>query len=270
MATQVLLFEQAKQSRLMLAKLGTVVNHPGKPPHTQKDHGRKKKLDLPDAPTVVEEQLKTPAKRRTRRKPPDPTSDAGPIGALPRTGRAETPSAAAKAVNPSFGSTVNGPTYPGHGKAGKRWTAGDGPMPSGAYEENCTNAVNAFEMRMRGYDVTAAPLDVVAKSGYAAGRTFAETDQLFADAWRLPNGKPHGRSFDSQQWRSFAEIDSEIERDWPDGGRGVITVGKHIFNAMKMNGKARYIEAQFDATPTRNVTSLYQRKYRGSRGWREC
>lgn len=120
---------------------------------------------------------------------------------------------------------------------------------------------------MRGYDVTAAPLNVIDKHGWAAGRTFAEIDQLFVDAWTLPDGKPHGRSFAGQKWRSFAEISGEIERDWPDGGRGVITVGKHIFNAMKVNGKARYMEAQFDATPTRNVTSLYQRKYRGSRTW---
>lgn len=191
----------------------------------------------------------------------------GKVDSLPRMAKRQPALAAAKATNPNFGSTNNGPAYYEQGKAGGRWTPSLGPLPGGAFEENCTNAVNAFEMRMRGYDVTAAPLDVLSKYGYAAGRTFKEFDELFTEAWRLPDGKPHGRSMASQKWRSFAEIDAEIDRDWPDGGRGVITVGKHVFNVVKERGKARYVEAQYDATPSRNVTRLYKSRFKGYDGW---
>lgn len=191
------------------------------------------------------------------------------VSPLPRTsGRKQpTPSAAAKATNPNYGSTYNGAVYREQGRAGQPWTPNLGPLPSGAYEENCTNAVNAFEMRMRGFDVTASPLDVLDKYGYANGRTYAETEQLFVDAWSLPDGKPHGRSFSGQKWRGFAEIDNEIAEQWPEGGRGVINVSKHIFNVVKVGGKARYIEAQYDANPSRVVTSLYKKKYRAGLSW---
>lgn len=198
---------------------------------------------------------------------PEPRSRA--VAALPRqAGRPETPTVAARTTNPRYGDTqgVDGaPTYRDAGRAGQRYTPDMGPLPSGAYEENCSNAVIAFEMRMRGFDVVAAPLDVLDKYGYAGGRTFKEMDELMADAWRLPGGKAHGRTWAGQEWRSFAQWDEEILRDWPDGGRGFMTVGKHIFNVTKANGKVQYVEAQFNASATRIVTTQYRRKY-GSPG----
>jgi ADP-ribosyltransferase exoenzyme/F like protein len=207
----------------------------------------------------------TPAKKAAARAmTPEPTLPPR-LASLPRTtGKVKPPAANAKATNPKFGTTTSGPTYRDAAKVGDRWTPEMGPLPSGAFEENCTNVVHAFEMRMRGFDVQAAPLDVLDKYGYASGRTFKEVDRLVADAWRLPDGTPHGRSFAAQRWRSFAEVDAEIERDWPEGGRGFITVGKHVFNVVKIRGKAQYVEAQFDVNATRNVTALYKRKYRSS------
>lgn len=186
------------------------------------------------------------------------------VARLPRVaGKPKPAPATAKGTNPHFGSTSNSnTTYRDAGRAGERWTPDMGPLPSGAYEENCTNVVHAFEMRMRGFDVQAGPLDVLDKYGYAAGRTFKEVDDLVRDAWRLADGSPHGRNFADQVWRSFAEIDDEIERTWPEGGRGFITVGKHVFNVVKTRGKAQYIEAQFDVNKTRDVTVLYKRKYK--------
>lgn len=173
---------------------------------------------------------------------------------------------AAEGTNPNYGTTssTSDPVYREAGKAGERWTPAMGPPPSGAYEENCTNAVHAFEMRMRGYDVQAAPLDVLDKHGYAAGRTYKEIDDQVTSSWTLPGGRPHGRSFASQQWRSFDDIDAEV-RGWPEGGRGLMTTGKHVFSVVKVRGKAKYIEAQFDASPTREVTAEYRRKYRSSK-----
>lgn len=199
--------------------------------------------------------------------PEAPTPSDPRVAALPRTaGRPPTPAKAAKATNPKFGTTQQGPTYRDAGKAGRPYTPDMGPLPSGAFEENCTNVVQAFEMRMRGFDVDAAPLDVLDKYGYAAGRTFGEIDQLLTDVWRLPDGTPHGRSFAGQAWKSFTQIDEEIDATWPDGGRGFIFVGKHIFNVVKVRGKPVYYEAQFDANTTRNVTALYRRKYGGESG----
>jgi len=188
------------------------------------------------------------------------------VDALPRTKAKVVQGQAARATNPNFGTTYNGPTYRDAGRAGKRWTPDMGPVPSGAYEENCSNVVYAFEMRMRGYDIKAAPLDVLDKHGYAAGRTYAEMDKLLTDAWRLPGGGAHGRSLSGQAWRSFAEIDEEIVQLWPDGGRGMIFVGKHIFNVVKVRGKVQYVEAQYDANASRIVTALYKKKYRAGAG----
>jgi hypothetical protein len=200
-----------------------------------------------------------------------PTKKAAPkaaprVAGLPRSTGTPSVETDALATNPHFGATVEGPVYRAEGKVGGHWTPDLGPLPSGAYEENCTNAVAAFEMRMRGYDVEAAPLDVLDKQGYAGGRTFAEIDQLLTDSWILPNGRPHGRSFSGQSWRGFAEIDREV-RNWPEGGRGYLFVGKHIFSVVKMHGKARYIEPQFDAneSDSRDVTSLYRKKFGGGK-----
>ena len=134
----------------------------------------------------------------------------------------------------------------------------------GAFEENCTNVVMGFEMRMRGFDVKAAPLHVLDKYGYAAGRAYQETDDQLASSFRNPDGSPHGRSFSGQKWRSFDEIDAEVA-DWGDGGRGYMTVGKHVFNVVNQGGKAKYVEGQFDASPSRIVTAAYRKKYRASK-----
>jgi hypothetical protein len=186
-----------------------------------------------------------------------PSFSAPEVDALPRIERKFTVRDAAAQTNPEYGTTTYGPKYRGV----ERWTPDLGPLPSGAYEENCTNAVYGFEMRMRGFDVQAAPLDVLDRHGYAAGRTYQEVDDLLTAGWRLPDGRPHGRSFSAQAWRSFKEIDAEIVADWPEGGRGFITVGKHVFNVIKKSGKPVYVEAQFDASATRAVTAQYRKKY---------
>ncbi len=185
----------------------------------------------------------------------------GSVGDLAK-GPVPSVTAAAQGTNPRYGTTADGPTYRDAARAGEKWTPDKGPLPNSAYEENCTNAVMAFEMRMRGYDVQAAPLDVLDKYGYAAGRTNNEMDDQLASNWSLPGGKPHGRSFAGQQWRTLKEVDREV-KDWPDGGRGFVNVGKHVFSVVKKRGKADYVEAQYDATPTRSVTRQYRKKFEG-------
>lgn len=226
-------------------------------------------------PGGIAEKAKKSVKKTTavpkRAAPPAPPG----VAALPRTpGRPESASTAAQKTNPMYGLTggPRQPLYPEQGRAGQQWTPDLGPLPSHAFELNCTNVVLAWDMRMRGYDVQAAPTPVIDKHGYAAGRSFDDVDKLLAQAYRLPNGQPHGRSFFgkdrkgqfTQPWRSFADIDAEVERDWPEGGRGIITVAKHVFNVTKIGGKARYIEAQQDEVASRNVTRKYKSRYRSA------
>lgn len=170
---------------------------------------------------------------------------------------------AAQGTNPNFGSTTDGPTYRDAARAGKKWDPTMGPPPSGAFEENCTNCVQAFEMRMRGHDVRAAPLTVLDKYGYAAGRTPREFDDQLASSWSLPGGRPHGRGLASQPWKSFKDVDAEV-KDWPEGGRGVIWTGKHVFNVVKTGGRAEYVESQFGTSQI--VTKQYKKKFAASGG----
>lgn len=223
------------------------------------------------ATTAVKKAAKTAVKPKAAPKPaaaPAPAADAGELASLPRLPRPEAAQTAAKNTNPLNGRTsfYETPTYPAQGKQGKPWTPALGPLPHGAFEENCTNVVMAWDMRMRGYDVNAAPLTELDKSGYASGRTFKGLDELLASAYTLPGGKPHGRSFfggdPRPPWQSFKQIDAQVE-SWPDGARGVITTGRHIFNVIKTGGKARYIEAQMDGeVPSRNVTRAYKTRFK--------
>jgi len=172
---------------------------------------------------------------------------------------------AAVGTNPEYGTTADNPTYRDAGKSGQRWTPEMGPPPSGAFEENCSNSVMAFEMRMRGYDVQAAPMDVLDKYGYAAGRTGGEMDQLVASGWKSADGSDHGRSFAGQQWRGLKDLDKEVQ-GWPHGGRGFINVGKHVFSVVNDHGRAKYIESQFGHTSNRVVTKEYGKRWGGRSG----
>lgn len=216
--------------------------------------------------TLTSTVKKAVAKPKAKPAPKTPAA----LASLPRTARKENAQTAAQNTNPmnNLTASMDSPTYPKQGKAGEVWTPKLGPLPSGAFEENCTNVIAAFDMRMRGYDVTAAPIKGITKYGYAGGRTFAEVDEYLADAYTLPDGKPHGRSFFAGDprppWLSFKQIDKEIEENWPEGGRGAITTGKHVFSVIKSGGKARYIEAQSDEVASRNVTRLYKTKFKAA------
>lgn len=254
--------------------------HACKPPDVAIPHpgpcrgwkGKRQTPSLAPSPGSMGPRKKNTAKAKAVPKATAPAA-AEPVPAavakLPRTARKENAQTAAQNTNPynNLTATMNSPTYPAQGKAGEQWTPKLGPLPSGAFEENCTNVIAAFDMRMRGYNVQAAPIKNITKYGYAGGRTYQEMDQFLTDAYTLPDGKPHGRSFFRGEprppWQSFKQIDKEIEDNWPEGGRGAITTGKHIFSVIKSGGKARYIEAQSDETATRNVTRLYKTRFKG-------
>jgi hypothetical protein len=103
-----------------------------------------------------------------------------------------------------------------------------------AYSENCTGVVQANELRRRGLDVEAGPLE----------------SHLRAD-----QGGQGGRPLDviEQPWnRKFTDgTKTEIEAAFQDpGARGVVYIrwhgikGAHVFNVENVGGKVRFVDGQ--------------------------
>jgi hypothetical protein len=108
-----------------------------------------------------------------------------------------------------------------------------------AYSENCTGVVQANDLRRRGYDVEAGPLE-----GHL----------------RMDQGGPGGRALDSIEdpWgRKFTDgTKSEIEDAFREpGARGIVYIrwhsgGAHVFNVENVGGKVRFVDGQ----PTPPIT----------------
>lgn len=103
------------------------------------------------------------------------------------------------------------------------------------YQINCTNCVSAYELRRRGYDVTAAPRPEL------RGRSMFEFKKL----WKIDSVEflsSHG---------TITQMRKKMLAEWPEGGRGAITVewkgrgaGAHIFSVEKRNGKLIFTDPQ--------------------------
>ena len=114
-----------------------------------------------------------------------------------------------------------------------------------AYSENCTGVVQAYELRRRGINVEAGPLEkhLWSSEGGPGGRDLSVISNTwgrkFSDASHAPpwSGGPKG------------EIDRAFESAG-DGSRGVVYVawdggkGAHVFNVENVGGKVRYLDAQ--------------------------
>jgi Papain fold toxin 1, glutamine deamidase len=113
-----------------------------------------------------------------------------------------------------------------------------------AYSENCTSVTQAYELRRRGLDVEAGPLEPHLRS-----------DQ----------GGPGGRTLDSIEgpWRDqfVPGTKSEIEEAFHEpGARGIVYIewnrgGAHVFNAENVDGKVRFVDGQ--PTPSVQDASHY-------------
>lgn len=107
---------------------------------------------------------------------------------------------------------------------------------SGEYKwrNNCQRCVSAYEMRRRGYNVTAKPLPGKLADDYLA--------QWFEHAWENAN----------TIWCNKGSGKREIEgyiKQWGNGSRAVIRVkwkggGGHVFVAENIEGKIRYYDPQ--------------------------
>ena len=117
----------------------------------------------------------------------------------------------------------------------------DGSGRTKQYNENCSSVATAYEMRRRGYDVTAAAL----KGG--GGRSPRE---FITGWWKGPDGKPLENTAmpNAQALRETLDLA-------PDGARGFITIywkgngGGHVYNWEKFDGKVHYLEGQVPAAP---------------------
>lgn len=108
--------------------------------------------------------------------------------------------------------------------------------PASRYAVNCVHVVNTYELRARGYDVTASPLPMQFSNGRSA--------QEALDRWVDASGKP------SRLMGSYTAQDMLDEvKTLPEGGRGWIRVtwangGGHIFSVERINGQIAFIDAQ--------------------------
>lgn len=102
------------------------------------------------------------------------------------------------------------------------------------WRNNCQRCVSAYEMRRRGYDVTAKPLPGKLEADYLA--------QWFEHAWN--NAK--------REWCLSGSGKKQVEEHmelWGDGARAVVGVGftsdrGHVFFAERINGKTMFIDPQ--------------------------
>lgn len=111
---------------------------------------------------------------------------------------------------------------------------------TGKYEwlNNCQRCVSTYEMRMRGFDVTAKALPGKLQDDYLA--------QWFEHAWENAERK----------WCLSGSGKKQVETlmaQWGDGARAVVGVGfssttGHVFFAIQENGKTRYVDPQNPAS----------------------
>ena len=109
------------------------------------------------------------------------------------------------------------------------------------YNYNCTNAVTAYEMRMRGQAVTARAVSNPALEG--------NTDDFLA-RWRKPDGE--ALTWDDMSQTKGLRGTQDLVKSWDDGGRGFVMVqwkrdGGHVFVAQNDGGKVRFLDPQSGA-----------------------
>lgn len=161
--------------------------------------------------------------------PPPPIQDAA-VRALPRKTREMDVREDSAETNPGYGSTPR-------------------------YGINCVHVVNAYELRRRGYDVTATPLPL------ALGNSGRNSQEALS-RWRDPEGKV--RHLETVTKRQLIKTVDE----WPPGARGWVTIrwgrdyggGGHIFAVERTTNGVTWVEAQKGVTLDRVETYLARSK----------
>lgn len=159
---------------------------------------------------------------------------------VPEVGRSKARRAAPPAGDTSVQQAVKGanPHFAGFGQRipDPHHIEGDA-----GYANNCINAVAAFELRMRGQDVSAKPV--------------VDLDQQDTDTFLARWLKPDGEVLD---WSDMTHTGSkkateDLVKTWGDGARGWVIVqyrysGGHIFVVVNDGGKVRFYDPQTGGT----------------------
>jgi hypothetical protein len=113
--------------------------------------------------------------------------------------------------------------------------------PSGVYALNCSRVAQAYELRRRGFDVTAS------SRRKDISQIWAHLQQI----WRRPDGSfPIENIVDIPGiTRNAGNVSAEILKKFPEGSRGSVTLywqkgGGHAFNWELINGKVQFVDAQ--------------------------
>ncbi len=138
------------------------------------------------------------------------------------------------------------------------------------YQINCQRVVHAFEMRMRGYDVTALPNpdDNWGRFNTGYGKALeglvARMDEsqglLLKSQWRRTSQfrgmteqqKTEWYERTSQAYKTFTDPEKHVRsivESWPVGARGIVRFsrtegGGHVFNVVRTIDGIRFIDAQ--------------------------
>lgn len=166
----------------------------------------------------------TPLTKGTPKPPAPPASPSARLDGLPRMAKPQTMAQATKGT----------PSNPGYGL-------------DDSYGVNCSNVVNAVELRVRG-------IDVIAKPRVGGGSGSGRTDAVIAEEWLTPEGTP--AAFRYVDARHGIKGLKYVATDWPVGARGFVTIrweggGAHIFNVAKTGPDAlQFYEGQTLSTST--------------------
>lgn len=120
------------------------------------------------------------------------------------------------------------------------------------YSENCQRCVVAYELRRRGYDVTAMPTymgDRLPRIAY-----FDPKNGIYEGRWKgaFQGAKSIGVGVPGNTSSAESKVISNIEdrmKEFGNGARAVVQIlyrggGGHVFNVENQNGRIVYVEAQ--------------------------
>ena len=119
-----------------------------------------------------------------------------------------------------------------------------------AYSYNCQRCVVAYELRRRGYDVTAAPTyegDEMPRIAFIKGGLYSGNWRQAFQHSKITKVGVDRRYADAEQ-KVIDNISSNMN-NWGNGSRGVVQVlwnggGGHVFNVENDNGRIVYVDAQ--------------------------
>lgn len=104
------------------------------------------------------------------------------------------------------------------------------------YSENCQRCVVAYELRRRGYNVTALPTYQGDTLPMVVGGRNGRWQGAFKGAKRLNVGSSSAK-------KTQSNLEAKM-KSFGNGARAVVAIPGHVFNCENIGGKIHYVEAQ--------------------------